>query len=29
MLREGDIVFEGNVRELQASKDPYLESFLS
>jgi phospholipid/cholesterol/gamma-HCH transport system ATP-binding protein len=29
MLRDGDIAFEGNVHELQQSRDPYLRSFLS
>ena len=25
MLRDGDIVFEGNVHELRQSSDPYLQ----
>jgi phospholipid/cholesterol/gamma-HCH transport system ATP-binding protein len=29
MLRDGDIAFEGDVHELRASSDPYLQSFLS
>jgi len=29
MLRDGDIVFEGNVGQLQNSTDPYLKDFLS
>jgi phospholipid/cholesterol/gamma-HCH transport system ATP-binding protein len=29
MLRDGTIAFEGDVHELRASKDPYLEAFLS
>ena len=29
MLREGVIVFSGNARELRASTDPYIRSFLS
>jgi phospholipid/cholesterol/gamma-HCH transport system ATP-binding protein len=29
MLRDGNIAFEGDVRELRASGDPYLQSFLS
>lgn len=29
MLREGDVVFEGNAHELRASSDPYIQSFLS
>lgn len=29
MLRDGDVVFEGNAHELRASRDPYIQSFLS
>ncbi len=29
MLRDGRVAFEGNASELRASKDPYLEQFLS
>jgi phospholipid/cholesterol/gamma-HCH transport system ATP-binding protein len=29
MLRDGDLVFEGNATELRQSTDPYLRSFLS
>jgi phospholipid/cholesterol/gamma-HCH transport system ATP-binding protein len=29
MLRDGDIVFEGDVHELRSSADPYLKAFLS
>jgi len=29
MLRDGDVVFEGNATELRKSSDPYLQSFLS
>jgi phospholipid/cholesterol/gamma-HCH transport system ATP-binding protein len=29
MLRDGDVVFEGNATELRNSTDPYLQSFLS
>ncbi len=29
MLRDGEVLFEGNVHDLQASPDPYLKSFLS
>jgi phospholipid/cholesterol/gamma-HCH transport system ATP-binding protein len=29
MLREGDVIFEGNAHELRASRDPYIQSFLS
>ena len=29
MLRDGGIAFEGSAAELQATKDPYLQSFLS
>ena len=29
MLRDGDVVFEGNATELRNSADPYLQSFLS
>ena len=29
MLREGDVVFEGNAHELRASSDSYIQSFLS
>jgi phospholipid/cholesterol/gamma-HCH transport system ATP-binding protein len=29
MLRDGDIAFEGDVHELRASADPYIQSFLS
>jgi phospholipid/cholesterol/gamma-HCH transport system ATP-binding protein len=29
MLKDGDVVFEGNVHELKASADPYIRSFLS
>jgi phospholipid/cholesterol/gamma-HCH transport system ATP-binding protein len=29
MLKEGVIAFEGNAAELRASKDPYIETFLS
>ena len=29
MLREGKIAFEGNASELRASRDPYLQTFLS
>jgi phospholipid/cholesterol/gamma-HCH transport system ATP-binding protein len=29
MLRDGDVVFEGNASELRASDDPYLQTFLS
>jgi phospholipid/cholesterol/gamma-HCH transport system ATP-binding protein len=29
MLRDGLVVFEGNARELQASRDSYIQSFLS
>jgi phospholipid/cholesterol/gamma-HCH transport system ATP-binding protein len=29
MLRDGEIAFEGDVHELRASSDPYLQSFLS
>jgi phospholipid/cholesterol/gamma-HCH transport system ATP-binding protein len=29
MLKDGDVVFEGNVHELKDSKDPYIQSFLS
>lgn len=29
MLRDGDVVFEGNAHELRSSRDPYIQSFLS
>lgn len=29
MLRDGDVLFEGNAHELRAARDPYLQSFLS
>jgi phospholipid/cholesterol/gamma-HCH transport system ATP-binding protein len=29
MLKDGDVVFEGNASELRASTDPYIRSFLS
>jgi phospholipid/cholesterol/gamma-HCH transport system ATP-binding protein len=29
MLRDGDIIFEGNAHEIRASRDPYIQSFLS
>jgi hypothetical protein len=29
MLRDGEIVFEGNAGELRHSQDPYLQTFLS
>ncbi len=29
MLRDGDIIFEGNADEIRASTDPYIRSFLS
>jgi phospholipid/cholesterol/gamma-HCH transport system ATP-binding protein len=29
MLKEGVIAFEGNAAELRASKDPYIQTFLS
>ena len=29
MLRDGGVVFEGNVHELRDSTDPYIQSFLS
>lgn len=29
MLRDGDVVFEGNAHELRASRDSYIQSFLS
>jgi phospholipid/cholesterol/gamma-HCH transport system ATP-binding protein len=29
MLKDGEVIFEGNVHELHASKDPYIRSFLS
>ena len=29
MLRDGDILFEGNAHELRATRDPYLRTFLS
>lgn len=29
MLRDGHVVFEGNAHELRASRDPYIQSFLS
>ena len=29
MLREGLVVFEGNAHELRASRDPYIQDFLS
>jgi ABC-type transporter Mla maintaining outer membrane lipid asymmetry ATPase subunit MlaF len=29
MLRNGDIVFEGNATQLRNSADPYLRSFLT
>jgi ABC-type transporter Mla maintaining outer membrane lipid asymmetry ATPase subunit MlaF len=29
MLKDGDVVFEGNVHELKDSKDHYIQSFLS
>jgi phospholipid/cholesterol/gamma-HCH transport system ATP-binding protein len=29
MLRDGIVVFEGNAHELRASRDPYIQSFLS
>jgi phospholipid/cholesterol/gamma-HCH transport system ATP-binding protein len=28
MLRDGDVIFEGNATELRQSKDPYLKTFL-
>jgi phospholipid/cholesterol/gamma-HCH transport system ATP-binding protein len=29
MLRDGLVVFEGNAHELRASRDPYIQAFLS
>jgi phospholipid/cholesterol/gamma-HCH transport system ATP-binding protein len=29
MLRDGDVIFEGNAHELHASTDPYIQAFLS
>jgi hypothetical protein len=29
MLRDGDVIFEGHASELRASRDPYLQMFLS
>jgi phospholipid/cholesterol/gamma-HCH transport system ATP-binding protein len=29
MLKDGDVVFEGNVHQLRDSSDPYIQSFLS
>ena len=29
MVRDGDIVFEGDAQQLRASTDPYIKNFLS